>query len=144
MTEEHSAVLDIEDGAFRELERALSRGGNGGRRGDGGNGGGKGPGGGGDDDGGGEDIGPLGRAMIEGLRRLGERQMKMTLEALELVLNQVVETATVAIQGDGAFAKQLADGLATSLRANANLSERVASLERQIAALERAAGSNER
>jgi hypothetical protein len=141
MTEQQTLNRDDALAPFREL---LGGGGAGGRGNDGGDGGGP-KGGGGDDD-----FGPLGRLLLDALRRMGDKQLELTMRAVDDVFARmsglVTETAAAATRQDEVVAKTLGEAIARSIDRNADLAEhvanfgeRVVALERQVAALKPAA-----
>jgi hypothetical protein len=158
MTEDDSAALDAkDDSAFSALTNALKQPfdeGGGGNGGDGGSGGG---GSGGGD--GGDGLGRLMQALREGLSRVGERQSDFTAKLVEAAFARVMETLTArfgefaglihkvaeqAVRGDEAVVKQLGEAVTKSISKNADVAEhcakladRLASLEREVAALKR-------
>jgi hypothetical protein len=131
-TNDNGGQIETQGDAIDELLgriKGAADGGNG--AGNNGGGGDKGGGGGNGGDGG-DDMGPLGRLLLEALRRTSEQQSNFTGRMADALI-KAIERERDARQGE---AQQLAGTITTALRLSADWAERVADLTERVANLE--------
>jgi hypothetical protein len=122
----HALVGALERAPSRNGKGAPSRNGRGHAHNNGGGYGGNGNGGGDD----GDDLGPLGRALLAAFKRSSELQSELVMRSVQTAIEGAGETNAI-------WATGLGEALARALNQNADLAEQLAALAERVATLER-------